>query len=38
MGREAHLGRYAFTDASRNRDVGLQNPFLVSDHGMKLNK
>ena len=26
------------TDVSRNRDVGPQNRFLVSDHDMKQNK
>ena len=28
-------GSIGFTDMSRNRDVGLQNPFLVSDYDMK---
>ena len=35
MGRDADLGRLGFTDVLRNRDVSLQNRFLVSDHDMK---
>ena len=35
ISRDAHLGRKVFTDVSWNRDVGLQNRFLVGDHYMK---
>ena len=30
------MGRNAFTDVSRNRDVGQQNRFLVSDYDIEM--